>query len=453
MAASLATLQGRAVISRLSIRYAAPVVAALVLAQPDGAAAQNAAAAEDVNAAAERLFAEATRYTVRVRVAVETPFIGDGRGASSGSGFLVDMQRGWIVTNAHVAKRSPARVEIAFKDRPFVSARRHYVDPHLDLAIVAIEPSDIPAEARSARLGCEDPLPPGRSVGAFGHPWGLNFTATRGILSGVRFRFGFEYVQTDAALNPGNSGGPLLDLATGSVLGVNAATMSRQTSEGLNFAVPVSHVCRLISLLAAGRDPSPPEIPLLFASDDTNEDSLIVGRALPGPWADLFKPGDRIVAVNGERDITNLTRLLNRLRGGPDNVRFDIEREGGTVVVETTVSRQPQITDRTGVRVSGLIIAPSSEPDAFEINPQGLLVIHSVDQSSTAALNGIQPGDVIHAVNGRQFSDAGDFFRWLEGLQRDAKLTLVLRRSARARHIFYEYHYKTIPLTAPRIVR
>ena len=144
----------------------------------------------DTNDAAQRLFAEATRYTVRIRVAVETPFIGDGRGVSSGSGFLIDRNRGWIVTNAHVAKRSPARVEIAFKDRPYVAARRHYVDPHLDIAILAIERVDVPDEARVAELGCEDPLPSGRSVGAFGHPWGLNFTATRGILSGVRFRFG-----------------------------------------------------------------------------------------------------------------------------------------------------------------------------------------------------------------------------------------------------------------------
>ncbi|MBL8700425.1 MAG: trypsin-like peptidase domain-containing protein [Alphaproteobacteria bacterium] len=390
---------------------------------------------------------------MRVRVAVETPFIGDGRGASTGSGFLVDLQRGWIVTNAHVAKRSPARVEIAFKDRPFVAGRRHYVDPHLDLAIVEIDSGAVPKEARTAELGCEDPLPPGRSVGAFGHPWGLNFTATRGILSGVRFRFGFEFVQTDAALNPGNSGGPLIDLASGRVLGVNAATMSRQTSEGLNFAVPVAHVCRLLALLAAGRDPSPPEIPLLFASDDTNEEALIVARAKPGPWAELFRPGDRIVAVNGDRDITNLTRLLNRLRGGPDSVRFELERDGASVVVETAVARQPQVTDRTGVRVSGLIVAPSGEPDAFEINPENLLVIHSVDQSSTAALAGIQAGDLIHSINGRSFSDPGDFYRWLEGQPRDGRLTLVLRRTARARHLFYEYHTKSIPLTPPRIVR
>ncbi len=263
-----------------SIRHRRPMAAMIapVLLFAVAASAQT-LPPEDANAAAQRLFAEATQYTVRVRVAVETPFIGDGRGTSSGSGFLIDRNRGWIFTNAHVAKRSPARVEIAFKDRPFVTARRHYVDPHHDLAVVEIDTGDVPAEARVAELGCEDPLPPGRSVGAFGHPWGLNFTATRGILSGVRFRFGFEYVQTDAALNPGNSGGPLIDLTTGRVLAVNAATMSRQISEGINFAVPIRHVCRVLGFLLNGRDPSPPQIPLLFAADDNNEDALIVARA------------------------------------------------------------------------------------------------------------------------------------------------------------------------------
>ncbi len=410
-------------------------------------------APEDANAAAQRLFAEAIQYTVRVRVAVETPFIGDGRGTSSGSGFLVERGRGWIFTNAHVAKRSPARVEIAFKDRPFVSARRHYVDPHLDLAVVEIDSSDIPPEARVAELGCEDPLPSGRSVGAFGHPWGLNFTATRGILSGVRFRFGFEFVQTDAALNPGNSGGPLIDLTTGRVLGVNAATMSRQISEGINFAVPMRHVCRVLGFLLNGRDPSPPQIPLLFAVDDSNEDALIVARAMPGPWEDAFKPGDRILAVNGERDVTNLTQLLGRLRGGVERARFDIEREGKQLSVDMPLERQPAITDRIGVRVAGLIVAPAQEPDAIEINPRNLLIIHSVDQSSNAALNGVLSGDVIYSINGQQFSDPGEFFRWLEGMPRDTKLNLILRRNARARHVIYEYHAKTLRLDPPRMVR
>jgi serine protease Do len=437
---------------RSSLLIAALAMAASIAASA-AADAQTAGAAEDANAAAQRLFAEATRYTVRIRVAVETPFIGDGRGTSSGSGFLIDRNRGWIVTNAHVAKRSPARVEIAFKDRPFVTARRHYVDPHLDVAIVAIERADVPEEARPADLGCADALPSGRSVGAFGHPWGLNFTATRGILSGVRFRFGFELLQTDAALNPGNSGGALIDLVTGRVLGVNAATMSRSTSEGLNFAVPIGHVCTLVGLMQAGRDPSPPVLPLLFAADDNNEDALIVARTLPGRWDDLFRPGDRIVAVNGERDVRNLTQLITRLRGTGPTARFELERDGRQLVAEPLLERHPHITDRMGVRVSGMIIAPTNEFDSFEVNPDGLLVIHSVDQSSSAALNGVAPGDMIYSVNGRQFSDPQSFLRWLEEQPFDAQLTMILRRTARARHLLYEYHAKTVRLQAPRLVR
>ena len=157
--------------------------------------------------------------------------------------------------------------------------------------------------------------------------------------------------------------------------------------------------------------------------------------------------------MNGERDITNLTQLLGRLRGGVERARFDIERDGKPVVIEMALERQAQITDRIGVRVSGLIVAPPQEPDAIEVNPGNLLVIHSVDQSSNAALNGVLPGDVIYAINGRQFSDPGDFFRWLEALPRDTRLNLILRRSARARHVIYEYHAKTLRLEPPRLVR
>ncbi len=174
---------------------------------------------------------------------------------------------------------------------------------------------------------------------------------------------------------------------------------------------------------------------------------------MPGPWEEAFKPGDRILAVNGERDIGNLTQLLGRLRGGVERARFEIEREGRQTTVEMPLERQPQITDRVGVRVSGLIVAPPQEPDSVEVNPGGLLVIHSVDQSSNAALNGVLPGDVIYAVNGRQFSDPGAFFRWLETIPRDTKLNMILRRSARARHVIYEYHTKSLRLDPPRLVR
>ncbi|MBP1780139.1 MAG: Peptidase and chymotrypsin/Hap, partial [candidate division NC10 bacterium] len=155
----------------------------------------------------EDIFGRAALYTVQIKTAVPVPFEGEEQGAWSGAGFLVDRQRGWIMTNAHVASRSPSTVEVGFKDRDFVDAYKVYVDPYLDLAIIAMDPSSIPTASVMPELECGDPPRVGHPVGAFGHPWGLSFTGTRGIVSGVTSLFLQENLQTDAPINEGNSGG------------------------------------------------------------------------------------------------------------------------------------------------------------------------------------------------------------------------------------------------------
>ena len=136
---------------------------------------------------ADSLIEEATRYTVKLRVSVQYPFIGELKGTSNGTGFVVDRQRGWIVTNAHMAKSSPSRIQIIFKDRDPIAGKKIYVDNHIDMAVVEAPLDKIPDWAGEANLGCDDEPVPGQQVVAFGHPWGLDFTATRGIVSGIRF--------------------------------------------------------------------------------------------------------------------------------------------------------------------------------------------------------------------------------------------------------------------------
>ena len=96
---------------------------------------------------AQAAFREARGYTVRVRTQIETPFLEDERGALEGAGFLVDAARGWIVTNAHVAGRSPSVVQVSFAGLPFQPARKLYIDSFADIAILAIAP---PAGSRHA---------------------------------------------------------------------------------------------------------------------------------------------------------------------------------------------------------------------------------------------------------------------------------------------------------------
>ena len=155
-------------------------------------------------------------------------------------------------------------VEISFKGQDYIDAALAYVDPELDLAVVKVPVADIPTEAIEAKLDCSDRSLNGLAVAAFGHPYGLTYSASRGIISKVRYYHGVDWVQTDAAINPGNSGGPLIALDTGNIVGINALTL--EDTEGLSFAVPIKPVCKILSLLMAGADPSPPELPIVLQS-------------------------------------------------------------------------------------------------------------------------------------------------------------------------------------------
>jgi S1-C subfamily serine protease len=157
-------------------------------------------AAEDPPADGEAVFHQAEQYTVRVRPSIKLPFESDEQGTFSGAGFVVDSRRGWILTNAHVAGRSPSTIQIAFKDRDYRQATKLYVDPLLDLAVLSLDPSGIPSGTTAATLDCEEAPPVGHPVGAYGHPWGLPFTGTRGIVSGVADQKSTEMLQTDAPI-------------------------------------------------------------------------------------------------------------------------------------------------------------------------------------------------------------------------------------------------------------
>ena len=95
---------------------------------------------------------QANRYTIKIVTAVDYPFGSDKKGTIRGSGFLVDKKRGWFLTNAHVASKSPSSIRASFKDRPYAAIEKVYVDNHLDLAIIKMDPAKIPPGAEEAKL-------------------------------------------------------------------------------------------------------------------------------------------------------------------------------------------------------------------------------------------------------------------------------------------------------------
>ncbi|HLO27285.1 MAG TPA: trypsin-like peptidase domain-containing protein, partial [Geobacteraceae bacterium] len=260
----------------------------------------------------EDIFGRAVFYTVQIKAAVPVPFEGEEQDNWSGAGFLVDRQRGWIMTNAHVAARSPSTIVVGFKNRDFVDAYKVYVDPYLDLAIIAVEPSLIPSASVMPELDCGDLPRVGHPVGAFGHPWGLSFTGTRGIISGITSRFLQENLQTDAPINQGNSGGPLISLQHGRIVGINSSILAEKNVQNVNFVLPMKYACRILDLLRAGRNPSPPDLPVQFFKDVDERRELRVVNSFLDPEKLPLKPGDTILSVEGsDETLENETRLIH----------------------------------------------------------------------------------------------------------------------------------------------
>lgn len=397
---------------------------------------------------AERIFEQAFRYTVEVRTSVPVAFIEDDQGVSTGAGFVVDRARGWIMTNAHVASYSPARVEVAFGLGRFVPAERIWVDPFLDLAVLRVGklPQDKVGEAE---LACGELPGVGHPVGAFGHPWGLKFTGTRGIVSGRTARIGGEMIQTDAPINAGNSGGPLISLASGSIVGVNTASVNREGAQNTNFAVSMQHACRVLELLRAGVDPSPPAPRLVFFNLDTEEE-LVVARSYLPPEAIPLRDGDRILSVAGV-PVGNEGQFVHQLRGRLDDVALVVERDGREVTLQGSMPAEPKVLERRGIQVSGMLLAPLGYRDTPLLGFPHDIAIHDLELGSQAEANDLGYYDLVLAINGTRVESMEQLFALLRTASRaGGEATVdVLRRSRLDTDMVFEPRRRRLEITPP----
>jgi serine protease Do len=377
-------------------------------------------------AAAQSPIEEAMRYTVKVVTVIDHPFGYEHKGRSSGSGFLVDRERGWILTNAHVAARSPSRIRVSFRNGDPITATKLHVDALVDLAVLSIPPTSIPSTATEAKIDCGGEAVLGHAVIAFGHPWNLDFTATRGIISSIRSTLGIEKLQTDAALNAGNSGGPLISEATGQVIGVNFAGMvSRSTSAaGLNLAVPARYACTILGLLRAGRDASAPRLPVEFA--ETSKDRELVVASVSAPWEGSLRVGDRVLAVNDDEDARYASRVADIARGASE-LRLLVKR--GETELETVlpVPEARRHVVLRGLAVSGMLIAYGPQ---YWL-PEKQLAVHHVDEASDAEEAELRSTDEVVAVAGSAVTSLEDLRPLLEASRGESVEVIVRRRSDR----------------------
>ncbi len=300
----------------------------------------------------------------------------------SGSGFVYDDQ-GHIITNYHVVGTADS-IQVIFSDGTSVAAEVVGSDATYDLAVLKItdDVEDLPALA-PVSLADSDQLSVGQFVVAIGSPFGLEQTATFGIISSLGRiiespdgRYIGEAIQTDAAINPGNSGGPLLDLQ-GRVIGVNAQIVSpSQASAGIGFAIPVNIVKRVIpELIQYGRYRHSwmgiryfpyglsPQWAKQFESVgvDVPDHGLLILNVEPGSPAaksglqggdrmirlqnvELPVGGDVIVAVDGEpmnkpQDLVAYLETQTRIG---DTIQVTVIRDGEELTLPLTLGERPQ---------------------------------------------------------------------------------------------------------------
>ena len=399
-------------------------------------------AASSLQAASiEEVFEQAALYTVKIETTVEHPFLDDPFGTSFGAGFLIDRQRGWILTNRHVVAEAPSEVELRFIDSEYIAAEKVYLDPQIDLALIRIPVDAIPDDAIEAGLGCYEAPRMGNAVVIFGHPSGLNFTGTRGIVSGTTFVSGNESLQTDAPLNSGNSGGPLISIASGKVIGVSEARFDADDSEGLNLTVSIDHACRILELIEAGRDPSPPALPIVFVEYNSDAPRLVVARAF---FADrsLLHGGDVVVGIDGiDQRIENVDQLKYLLRGRGPSADLRVERAGRETIVTIPLVPEPSLLERRALVVSGMTLldyAPIDRDDGrFD---DRVIVAHSAEGS--AAYNAwFETWDSIYTINGQRVESIDDVYRKLEPFDGgDTPVSIVVRVNSDSFDKIYDYH-------------
>lgn len=384
---------------------------------------------------AEEIFADARAYTAYIETRIENPFIEDEQGASYGAGFVIDGARRWVLTNAHVSGRSPAHIAVMFAGAEPVTAHPIYIDPYLDLAILEYQAGGN-AHPAAASLDCDAPPNTGHPVGAFGHPNGFKFSGTRGVISGRTYRFGADWLQTDAPINGGNSGGPLISLVTGRVIGINTATLTDRQSQNSNFAVLALQACRVIDLLKAGADPRPASLGVSFFREG-DEDSLRVAQVFSVGAAAGLQRGDVILGLAGTAERPSSEgQLIHQLRGRPPGVQLLVRRSGRTIGIDANFPPRATPLERRGLNLGGALFAVSNQRDLEELVSAPPVMVHAIARGSAAELARLKPYDHLVAIDGIEIHNLDDIETAVRAHATDGPAVLEFLRPSGTEHSF-----------------
>lgn len=338
-----------------------------------------------------------------------------GRQSSgSGSGFIMSSD-GYVITNAHVVDGATS-ITVSLPDRRQYQATLIGADERTDVALLKVDANDLPV----LELGDSDDLNVGQWVLAIGSPFGFEHTATQGIVSALSRSLPSDnyvpFIQTDVAVNPGNSGGPLFS-TDGKVIGVNSQIFSRSGGYmGLSFAIPSNVVRTVAAQLKDSGYVSRGWLGVMIQNVDRNlaesfgldrPEGALIARVTENSPAEKsgLTTGDVILSFNG-KTIGSSSKLPPLVAAVPVGQSVDVEvlRDRKRVVMSVTIEELAEDREiiRTNIKQSGsdsglgiTVTALSEEQRAENGGIKTGVVVTSVDPQGVAAVAGISAGDII----------------------------------------------------------
>jgi serine protease Do/serine protease DegQ len=364
---------------------------------------------------------------------------------SLGSGVIVDAERGLVLTNNHVIANA-VQITVTLRDGRQLAAEIIGTDPDTDVALIKIPPENLtdikPADSDKLRVG--------DFVVAIGNPFGLGQTVTSGIVSALsRSGLGIEdyedFIQTDASINVGNSGGALVNLR-GELVGINTAIISQSGGNvGIGLAIPINLAMMITNqLLEKGvverglvgirtQDLTPD---LAEAFNLGNQQGAVIVNVLrdsPASRAGIL-PGDIIVSINN-KNVRNAREVINQIGLVPvgKKILFGIIRDGRKISLTTEVE-SPEEVAGTGravnERLEGVTIGDIVENSTHYGLISGVQVLN-VERGSNAWRSGLRSGDIITSLNHQPVSNMAQFMRMVNNND-DALLLRIVRGNTAA---------------------
>jgi serine protease Do len=346
-----------------------------------------------------------------------------------GSGFIISPD-GYILTNAHVVSGA-SEVNVKLTDRREFRAKVVGTDPRTDIALIKIDAKNLP----TLRIGDPSRVKVGQWVVAMGSPFGFENSVTAGIVSAKSRSLpdsGYvPFIQTDVAVNPGNSGGPLFDL-DGNVIGINSQIYSQTGGYmGLSFAIPIDLAMHVENQLQRYGKVTHGRLGVTIQEINQNlaesfglkkPEGALVSAVEDGSSAARagIKSGDVILGFDGKTidEASALPLLVGDMKPG-QIATARIWRDGAERTLRVTVgaapSEQTASADAPAANNSGklgLVVRPLTSDEQEQLHSKGGLVVEQA--GGAAAKAGVQPGDVIFALNGERVTNVVQLRRLLE---------------------------------------